>query len=283
MKLPDITIKQAEILRLLYTYRFLDRIQIQAFMNHKNKRRISSWLQDLRDKHYVEWIYSTDFAEKTKPAIYYLGSNGVRFLRSLESDDDTPAYPVDELRKRYREHQRSRTYIDRCLLVADCCLALRIADEQVDSQNDGKTSYEHITEPQYIDTTSKYRFLAEHDVLHPSLCIVKRRTKQGKVMTTNYLLEIFDGTLPRYRLRYRLKKYVTYLDDCEWEGDDPEPIILLVCSSITDLIYAKRSTKKLIEDTYEDDLHIRFTTTDLLRREGITAKIWEEGRLRFGL
>ena len=84
-------------------------------------------------------------------------------------------------------------------------------------------------------------------------------------------------------MRYRLKKYVTYLEDGEWEGDDPAPIILLVCPNVTDLIYAKRSTKKLIEDTYDDDIHIRFTTTELLRKEGIPAKIWEEGRLRYGL
>ena len=84
-------------------------------------------------------------------------------------------------------------------------------------------------------------------------------------------------------MRYRLKKYVAYLEDGEWEADDPAPIILLVCPNITDLIYAKRSTKKLVEDTYEDDLHIRFTTTELLHKEGITAKIWEEGRLKHSL
>jgi len=71
MKLPNITTKQEEILKLLYRYRFLNRIQIQALLNHKDKRRIIAWLSDLRSKGYVEWIYSTDFTEKSKPAIYY--------------------------------------------------------------------------------------------------------------------------------------------------------------------------------------------------------------------
>jgi hypothetical protein len=144
-----------------------------------------------------------------------------------------------------------------------------------------KVSFDYIPETVYIDPDHEYNFLAEHDVLRPNLCIVKR-DKRGAA-TANYLLEIFDSSLPRYRMRYRLKKYVTYLEDGEWEGDDPAPIILLVCSNITDLIYAKRSTKKLIEDTYEDDLHIRFTTTELLHKEGVTAKLWEEGRLRYSL
>jgi hypothetical protein len=264
MNLPRITTKQENIVKLLYTYRYLDRIQLQKAMNHKDKRRVQAWLKDLREKHYVEWIYdATDFAKKTKPAIYYLGINGVRFLRALDE------YPLDEVRKRYKDATRSRTFIDRSLLVADCDLSLRAAD----------MNYHGITEAEYIDPDHEYHFLAEHEVLRPSLCIIKQKGST----TTNYLLEVFDGTLPRYRLRYRLKQYVTYLDDGEWEGDEPEPIVLLACANLTDLIYAKRATKKLIEDTYNDDIHIRFTTSEQLKTCGITAETWEEGRKRFGL
>jgi hypothetical protein len=228
-------------------------------------------LKDLREKQYVQWIYSTDFVEKTKPAIYYLGINGIRYLKTLDQ------YPIEELRKRYRDADRSRTFIDRSLLVADCCLSLQI----INASGTIKASFNYIPETSYIDPNHDYHFLAEHDVLRPNLCIVKH-DKRG-VVTANYLLEIFDSSLPRYRLRYRLKKYVTYLEDGEWEGDGSAPIILLVCPGITELIYAKRSTKILIEDTYEDDLHIRFTTTELLRKEGIAAKMWEEGRMRYSL
>ena len=34
-------------------------------MGHKDYERINVWLSDLRDNHYVEWIYSTDFLEKS--------------------------------------------------------------------------------------------------------------------------------------------------------------------------------------------------------------------------
>jgi len=279
MKLPTITSKQEEILELLYIYRFLDRVQIQAFMNHKDKRRVISWLKDLRHKDYVEWIYSTDFAEKTKPAIYYIGINGVRYLKALEWDDDTAVYTLEEVRKRYKDNERSRTFIDRCLLVADCCLALKAAS------NNKVVVYEYITETEYIESDHEYHFLAEHEVLRPNLCIAKQEHRRGEdePVITHYLLEIFDSTLPRYRLRHRLKGYVSYLSDGEWEGDDPDPIILLVCPNITDLIYAKRSTKRLIEDTYEDNIHIRFTTAESLRKGSATGVLWEEGRLRFGL
>lgn len=267
MTLPKITTKQEEILKLLYTYRYLDRVQIQKVLNHKDKRRIQAWLKDLRENHYIEWKYSTDFIEKTKPAIYYLGINGIRHLKSLDQ------YPIEEVRKRYKENKRSRTFIDRNLLIASCALSLKTVG----------SGYGCIVEAHYIDPHHDYHFLAEHDILRPSLYIQKQ-TKQKEV-TANYLLEIFDATLPRYRLRRRLKAYVTYLDDEEWEGNDPEPIILLVCPGVTEMIYAKRVTKKLIDDTYaeEGELRMRFTTTETLKHEGVMAKIWEERRLRHGL
>ena len=135
-KLPKLTKKQQEILRLLYSFRFLNRIQIQALLRHKDPKTINLWLRDLRAKGYVEWIYSTHFAEKTKPAVYYLALNGVRYLRTVtrkSKDDDgniveLPTYPSEELRKRYKEPTRSQTYIDRCILIAGCAIALQKED-----------------------------------------------------------------------------------------------------------------------------------------------------------
>jgi hypothetical protein len=79
--------------------------------------------------------------------------------------------------------------------------------------------------------------------------------KQGKEEATleSYLLEVFDSTLPRYRMKKRLGDYVKYLDDedYEWkEQTDTEklPILLFVCPRTSDLIYAKRRTRKLIAD-----------------------------------
>ncbi len=62
-------------------------------MHHTDKRRISSWLKDLGEKQYIEWIYQADDPiESTKPAIYYLGLNGIRCLsRRLRSRGVTEA------------------------------------------------------------------------------------------------------------------------------------------------------------------------------------------------
>ena len=277
--LPKTTNKQQEILKLLYTHRFLTRIQIQALLKHKDKKTINLWLKDLRDKGYIDWIYNKDhFAEKTKPAIYYLGINGIRYFRS------TGFYLGSERSKRYRERERSQTFIGRCLSIAECCLSL---DKARDEDNWPQTWYFYETEADYQDE-SYYHFLADSELIQPQLCFCKLQYESGDPEPIeSYLLEMFDPTLPRYRLRNRLKKYVEYLDEEMEVWDeatnerDPHPIILLVCATLTDLIYAKRRTRGLMAEIWErgdeDRPQLRFTTIDKLEDRGVLdGTIWEE-------
>lgn len=249
---PPITRKQQEILTLLYRFRFLDRTHIQALLEHKDKRRILSWLKDLREKQYVDWHYNADdFAAKTRPAIYYLSLNGIRHLRSLNK------YPSQELRKRYKEPIRTRSFIDRCLSIADCCVTLK-------AKSGEEISYSYSLEADTSSSTYK---------LKPHLSLVKQHG--GTV--ANYLLEIIEATLPRYQLRKRLKDYVNYLVDEDWkEGLDAAPILLFVCPNTADLIYVKRRIRTLLEDEDIEDYAIRVTTTEKLKAQGITSMIWEE-------
>jgi hypothetical protein len=164
MKLPALTNKQQEILELLYKYRFLDRIQIQNFLGHKDKKTINLWLRNLKATDYIEWIYQPDdFALKTKPAIYYLALNGIRLLKTFDR------HPVKELRKRYRESQRSQGYIERCLLLASCCITLEHArDEKTRPHN----YYFYETEAEY-QQESYYHFILECELIYPQLCFSK--------------------------------------------------------------------------------------------------------------
>jgi hypothetical protein len=261
--LHPITPKQQAILKLLYKYRFLNRIQIQKLLNHKDKRRIISWLKDLRDKQYVDWHYNaTDFIAKSKPAIYYLVLNGIRYLKNLDS------YPNEELRKRYKEPGRTQIFIDRCLLVADCTIILR-------HKSVGDVSYAVVLPADYADPDSEYDFLNE---LKPHLCFIKQNDEQ----TTSYLLEVLDPLMPRYAIRKRIKDYVEYLASGDWQDEtvyDEPPVILVACPTIADLIYAKRRAKKEVEDndlSEEEAARIRFATIEKVKQLGVTARIWEE-------
>ncbi|HSX06835.1 MAG TPA: replication-relaxation family protein [Candidatus Saccharimonadia bacterium] len=265
--LPHITNKQQTLIRLLYRYRFLERKQLQALLHHTDKRRVSAWLKDLREKQYIKWIYQADDPiESTKPAIYYLGINGIRLLNAADE------YPSEELRKRYTESSRKRAFIERCLLLADCCL-------NVASQSVRNVRFSSVLRAEYINPDNNYHFL---NGLNPHACFVKRVSTEDDITTTNYLFEVFDGTSPRYQLRKRIKDYVTYIDDGEWEtetGDDQPPIIQLAFATKTDLIYAKRRVRRELADLYDEDIpedvRILFATIEQIKKQGVTGRVWE--------
>jgi hypothetical protein len=262
--LPPITNKQSEILKLLYRHRFLNREQIQFFLRHKDKVRTHLWLKDLKEKQYIQWIYdANDFVSKTKPAVYYLGINGIRYLRNLEE------YPVAELRKRYAESKRKQAFIDHCLLLAECCInALSVRTDKV--------SFSYVLPADFTDPDSRYQFLEE---LKPQACFIKQQ--DGELNT--YILEIFEPSLPRYLLRKRIKDYITFLDEEIWQDeteDDEPPIVQLAFATKSDLLYAKRRAKLELAELYDDELpkesRLRFTTIDRIKEQGFTSKIWEK-------
>lgn len=243
-------------------------------MNHKDYRRINAWLADLRTNHYIEWIYSTDFPEKSKPAIYYLGLNGIRWLKEHQD------HPIEELRKRYRESSRGRGFVEQCLLVADCCIVM---NGQNNARTDrGSVHYVYATQADYADPDNAYHFLSESEFIRPLLCYEKTREAQDDILISHCFLENFEATMPRYRVRKRLKNYIEYLEDGEWQSetgeDEPTPIALFVCATLTDLIYCKRATKRLLEEKWDEDISMRFTTAEKLKAQGLTGKIWEEVR-----
>lgn len=241
-------------------------------MGHKDYRRINAWLADLRENHYVEWIYSTDFLEKSKPGIYYLGLNGIRWLKGHQD------HPIEEFRKRYHESSRSQGFIDQCMLVADCCIAMRA--KNTGSSGESRVHYLYVTQADYIDPGSDYHFLSESDLIRPQLVFEKTIETKGDVTGTTRFIEIIEATMPRHRVRKRLKSYIEYLEDGYWQDETdeygPNPIVMFVCPTLSDMIYCKRATKRLLEEKWGEDITMWFTTADKLKTHGMTGKIWEE-------
>ena len=290
MNLPKLTRKQQAILKLLYSYRFLNRIQIQALMHHKDYKTINVWLKDLLEKEYVERIYSTDFAERTKPAVYYLGINGIRFLKTLADPEiGYVKYQAVELHKRYRESLRSQSYIDHCYAIAECCVVLDKKTIELEATTNGvggnkSVTYFYETEADYLED-SYYHFISESELIRPHLCFSKDIFEGigDPYAAESYLLEMFDANLPRYRIKKRISNYIEYLEEGGWEdeteGSNP-PIVLLICPRTTDLIYTKRRARGLLVETYDrgdvDRPHIWITTIDKLLEHGVLGDIWEK-------
>jgi len=257
MALPTITNKQLEILLLIKKFRFLNRIQIQSLLNHKDYRRINQWLKDLNQKEYLNRIYSTDFNEKSKPAIYYAGINAIRIYKSLGDDNS-------QLKKLYRDNVRSQSFIDEQIFIADIFIDL------LSKNSEGGIHYEFATAAD-VTSNSIYKFMED---LSPQLIF----TKTQKTEFRQYILVLLDAAQPKYMIKKKIKNYIEFFFTNDWEENtkQPFPTILFACQTKNLMISAKRTMKRLLDD-YQDpeELEIWFATYEELRKNGITAEIWE--------
>ncbi len=249
LTLPKITDKQQSILTLLYRFRFLNRTQIQTILKHKYPKRINDWLKDLTEKQYIGKIYSNKIGENTKPAIYYIGPNGIKKFRELK-------YPLAQIKRLYREKERSDDFIKKHLLIADICLNLQ-------NKSSEKIKHAALTGSDFSNPDSNYSFLAD---LNPDLII--KRTSEGKEQYQ--ILEILEPTLPRYSIKKRVRSYFEMYFSNQWEDEAKSsfPEILFICPTLETLMYSKKMTKRLWEENQNPDLLIKFALEkEILRIE----------------
>ena len=254
MTLLTITQKQQEILTLLQRFRFLNRIQIQALLKHKNKKNINTWLQDLNQKEYIERIWSDKVGDNMKPAIYYLAIGGIRYLKTL-------GYASVELNNLRHEKIKSDNFIAKHLLIAEIWLDLK-------SKSDDKINYAIATRSDMTDPNYKYNFLKE---IGPDLVFAKISKSTKKY----YLLEIFNSTLPIYSIRKKIQNYVDFYFSNNWEDSTHTdfPTVILICPDLSKLIAAKRYAKKILSEYDEIKLKIQFETQDEVKKDGITNNL----------
>ncbi len=211
MLLPTITNKQKEILLLLYRFRFLNRIQIQTLLKHKDAKNINVWLKDLTTKNYTGKIF-----ERTpginKPAIYFASNNGIKFFSSAEGADRK------SLRKLYQEKRRSKTFIDQCIVIAQVYLKL------LDQNLQDFKFYTQVDFP----TNSVIR-----DLL-PSFAYVY--SKDAKLQ--HHTCEIIKDGTPRFAIRSRVNQYI------EFFKDQPTMQIVFVCQSKKILGFVQKYIEK---------------------------------------
>ncbi|MBI4185716.1 replication-relaxation family protein [Candidatus Berkelbacteria bacterium] len=251
----SITSKQQTILHLLYRFRFLNRIHIQQFLNHKDHKRINVWLRDLTAKNYLGRIYDSTFPNNVKPAIYYIELEGIRWLKTERSIDNTT------LKKFYRESQRTERFIDHCQLIGQ--LYLELEDHWTN-----RTQYRMFVPSDYPNLPRAQVFAQ----LLPHAFIVKRQA--GKEEAS--FVEILDYDQTK-RLRQRMKQYVQLYSGYDWQPapDQQFPIVRLICPTLSVLITLKRMTKKLLVDLESERMEICLTTREQVEAHSMTGDIWE--------
>lgn len=245
--LPHLTNKQKEILSFLYRFRFLNRIQIQTLLKHKNSKNTNVWLKDLTKKNYIKRIYKKTRDEMYKPAIYYISTCAIKHLR-------TQNYVEKEyLRKLYQESRRSKNFIDQCIMIGGIYLELS------EKWNDPKLGFKFYTQMDF-SIGGMVR-----DVM-PSLAYVKRKGRKLQ----HYACEIIKEGTPRYAMRGRIRKYLDFYEDDEMTVF----YYLFICPDKKVEEYVCKHFQNTIEEQDITGLTVYVTTIDKIGEHGFAGEVW---------
>ena len=254
-KYNNLTQIHYDILTLLYRYRFLNRSQLQHFLQLKNSTNLNTWLLSLINNNYLTRSTTIHTSGK-QPAIYALNVNGIHVLKAVSNID-----PV-VLRKFYREHERSKAFIQRCLTLADINLDLR----------------------NKVTKTIQYgMYLAsDYPVLSPNKSLIELAPhafvirQQGD--TTEQLFIEIVSDLPLPHLRKQLKRHVGYFDTNVWQvaTNMPFPTVLIVCDTSKLITTTKRVLKPLLNELGSNRPSVRLTTRENVLKYGLGREGWEE-------
>jgi len=172
---------------------------------------------------------------------------------------------------------RSNDFIEKSLVVGKIVLDLKTAaNHSQEPSEEYALSYLVATSTDLANLEYRFNFLTEYK---PDLLVKRlKKKKTGKRTKSDYFLfAIIAPTLPRYSIRKQVKDFIELYNGYEWADiRGTFPTIMIVCPTLSTLIYTKRMTKRLLEDEDNpDDLNIEFTTIDKIKEHGVTGEIWE--------
>ena len=284
-----ITNKQKLIQTLIYTFRFINSKQIQQFLNHKDHRRINKWLKDLVEKEYLERDFKPIYGTLTKPAVYNLSAKGRKYIRNAYT------YHFPKYLKRIgRDNKASKAFRIHCQIIADWYLTLFPPQKDTDkiNKNATKTGID-IIDSLITELTTDRGDKAEKipintlqfftpayfppfillEKIKPDAYLRKRTTKG----IMHGLLFVLDSYIPRFLLRYSLKRIFDALDEEDWEDDSIHSLeIYFLCPNHKIIIYLRRLLPSFLEKYYGGKLlQFHFATRNQLynRKNGKTKSI----------
>lgn len=251
--IPHVTPSQLELLLLLYKFRFLTTHQFQKILNLKTPRKIQFWLKDLLDKKCVSRIYDRmSFGENTKPATYFLDTNGRHILK------DKPSCSDEVLKKVYKEKSRSQKFIDHCLAIADFYIFF--------------SSHLNSGESLHFSTQSQLtQYMHFPDPLPDGYIALKSDTT-----TKRYFLDVFDSNTPYFVIRKRVKQYVEYASSHSWQHATKSelPSLLFVLPNENAKKHIYHFSKSVLSKNMFEDIKLFLTSSGEILKNTNKHQIW---------
>lgn len=284
-ELPEISDRLTNIVNLVAQYRFINRHQFQKLYGHKDPSRLNKWLKELVNKGYLRRIYSHKLLENTKPAIYYLGNNGIVWLRWNESfASDTDPIPFNLLKKYYQDKDASESFINHCLSLFEIylqCQETTNSTDDEDPENRLRTKSQiWLKEKLRANYEEPFEDIKE---LIPDLYLLKTTESESRIEEQHFFIILFDSHVPRYAMRYKVDKFIEFFDDDDHDcadivGDGYKeiPTILIIFPTQQKMNQIGRYIAKSLAENYAPKPTFFVTTLENIMTDGLFGqeKTW---------
>jgi hypothetical protein len=248
-----LTKQQQIILTHIYRFRFTATKHFQQILNVKYLSNVQPRLQILLDEAYIARHYPGQNKLNGKPAAYFLLPAGMKALKAFDSDVN-----ASSLHNAYADKSAEASFIHHCLVIADINLELtkQFGDDLEFFTRAESKDYRH-----YFPTPLPDGYILIADASRP------------RHDPWHYFIEVFDDVVPRYALRSRIRQYIDYIAEGEWQTDpiSMPPGVLLVCETESRRKKLERIIQREIEASYQADLKIQAVTIDTIQ-EVISAQ-----------
>lgn len=269
-----LTKKQFDLLRFIYSHRFVTTKQVQKFLAKSYIQEAQQRLNTLLAKQYIGRRYSNDDKLLGRYASYFLLPEGMELIKGYV---DTKA-----LRLMRKDPTASQRFIDHNIAVGEVSAELKRMLKGVLSEVDFHTKTDIMYQSR-IEYESNWDGSDDFEVMtdfYPKP--MSDGYLQGwpinyeHVTFVGFLVEVWHETVPFWVYRKRIQYLIEYTDDETWQeyftGSETPPL-LLICDNPTLQRRVQRYLRR-IYDSMSHDYQFLVTNLQLIAKAEGNDAIW---------
>ena len=239
------------MLKLCYKFRFIS-VPLLADYLARDKSSVYENLYVLEKQGYIAKRYDKTYKLRGRPASYCLIAKGIKFLKTQPETKQLVNETV--LRNMYKNRTISEEHVDHCLQVLASYVAL--------NSQTNKTF--NIFSKSELATSSFFpRPL-------PDLYLSRKQLTANK--QSDYMLDVFDATIPFFVYIKRLRAYQNHCDEAELDDGESYPYVLLIAPDDK----TEQRLLKLIEGMLQDFDIYTTTLNRILAPPNNNSAIWKD-------
>ena len=245
--------QQVRTLHLLYWYRFCTARQLAHSFKKPSPKAIQNKLQILEKQQLIGKRYDKSYRLVGRPAEYYITPKGARALEKAQPNT-TNQWVTKSL---YKNKTVSDDFLKHTIAVTDASQRFRA-----------------IYGDKVVILTKCYMVQFDYyPTWTPDLHI--KILAKGETPTKHYFVDMWDGTKPFFVSVRKTRNYVNFKESSDWDDDEQFPAMLAICETTQLQGKLNRQMKRILNDTWHDELIFATTTRQLLTEATKpTDKIW---------